>query len=236
MSKKAVVYSVGADIRYQSLRLYSTSEEFAALPGLGGLPVGKSWPAPSAFVEPEEKDAPAPDIWGPVGHGPYIAMSAEVIDRLEPFISLAAEVLPLKSQAATGQILFVLNVLNPLDVHTVIDTSFSDEDRIREVERDRELVERGKLRLEDYETLVEDVREGELYPVLYPAFIEDRLPTVPTFFTIDRLAPDIFLLDHEDEDDTLVRRIDEFGITGLARQMIWSSETGPKRLNLFRDV
>lgn len=90
--------------------------------------------------------------------------------------------------------------------------------------------------MEDYDALVQDVHEGELYPLLYPAFIADQLPTVPTLFTIDRFSPDIFLLDHEDEVNTLLRRIDEFGITGLARQMVWSSETGPERLNLFGEV
>lgn len=236
MSERAVVYSAGADIRYQNLLLYSSPEEFANLPGIGGGTIGDRWVPPTAIVDPEDTVAPVPDIWGVVGRGSYLAMSGEVVARLEPFISLAAELLPLDSEAATGQLLFVLNLLSPLNVHAVIDTSFSDEDRLHEVEKDRELVEAGKLGLSDYESLAHDVREGELYPLLYPAFIEDRLPTVPTFFTIDRFSAGIFLLDYVDRADTLLRRIDEFDISGLARTLIWSSDTGPKRVNLFGDV
>lgn len=242
VGERAVVYAVGADHRYQDLLLYSSEGEFAALPDLGGVKTADTWTPPRAYLDMEEyadgraSDRPQPDIWGVVAKGRWLAMSGDVIERLEPFISLVAEALPLESECAIGRELFVLNVLNPLDVHSVIDTSASYEDRLRAVESDRELIGYKGITLETVEALIEDVRAGELYPVLYPAFNEDRLPAVPSFFAVDRFLGDVFLLDHPDEDDTLLRRIDAFELTGLAMTMVWSSETGPERLNLFSDV
>jgi hypothetical protein len=45
-----------------------------------------------------------------------------------------------------------------------------------------------------------------------------------------------FLLEREDEEHTLLRRIDDLAMTGLARTKLWSSDTGAERLNLFRDL
>jgi hypothetical protein len=232
---KAAVYAAGTDYRFKTLRLYSSSEEFATLPDFGGVPVGNQWRNHRAVIANETEGLPAPDIWGVLGQSYTFAASADVLERLEPFISEAAELLPLDSQEAAGERLFALNVLDPLDLYAVIDTTAGEEERMRELEQDSALVG-DVLTQEEYEAILESARKGEVFPVLYPAFIEDELPTSATFFKIDQFLGDIFLLDREDDPDTLLRRVDEFGLTGMALTKLWSTESGAEHLNLFRDV
>ena len=49
----------------------------------------------------------------------------------------------------------------------------------------------------------------------YPDFVCERLRFDPSFFRIDRLPASIFLLDLAGADDTLLRRIQRVGLTGL---------------------
>jgi hypothetical protein len=74
---------------------------------------------------------------------------------------------------------------------------------------------------------------GDPFPYLAPAFIAESLEIPATFFRVDRLTASKFLLERDDDEDTLLRRIERFGITGLDLRLVWSSETGPADWNLF---
>jgi len=203
-----------------------SDEEFARLPALSGAPVAERWPVVGAHVSNET--ALTPDIWHVTLMSDAFAMLPEVAERLEPFLSQAGELLALGVEPL-GLDLLALNVLAPLDVHAVIDTSASDADREAEIATYVDL-----LPAEDHRQMVESMRAGELWPVLYPVFKPDALDRAPTFFKIDRLSGAIFLLDLDDESDTLLRRIQALGITGLVFDKIWSSASGPEEVNLFR--
>jgi hypothetical protein len=68
---------------------------------------------------------------------------------------------------------------------------------------------------EDYERLLLGAADGDPWPLLYPDFVCERLRFDPSFFRIDRLPASIFLLDLAGADDTLLRRIQRVGLTGL---------------------
>jgi hypothetical protein len=193
MAGRKVVYDAHPDFSYQPLLLYSSDEEFHALPALDGVLIGERWPCPGVFIEDyDDPDAPLPqpDIWSVAGRGGCFAMSDQIVERLDPFISASCELLPLRSVEKTGQSLFALHVLNPLNVHEVIDTTASYEDRARALERKRERI-LDRLSAEHWEAAKRDLREGELYPLLHPVFVEEKLPSVPTFFATPLISPGI---------------------------------------------
>lgn len=222
------VYLVHGDVeKFQSLVLPLSDEEFAALPDLAGYRVADRWPMPPVHVENEL--APEPDIWHLSTLSKSFAMSRDVIERLEPFISSAGELLPLRAGDSTVPELFALNILDPLDVHVVIDVAASDEERGIELASYK-----GSVPQEEYDAIIADAQAGDPWPALYPAFIAGGLREASTFFKINRLPGSVFLLDRTDEGDTLLRRINRFAVTGLRIIRVWSSETGPERVNLFR--
>jgi hypothetical protein len=63
-------------------------------------------------------------------------------------------------------------------------------------------------------------------------FREQALPEHTSLFRIGLRA--LYLLDDLDAPDTLLRRIERFGLTGLELLPVWSSEGGPEDVNLLR--
>ena len=220
------VYHVGGDLGYRSLLYDLSGEEFDRVPQFDGTPLRETWPTPPVYVD--NYLAPSPDVWH-LASAFALAVTSPVVERLEPFLSLAGELLPLENHTGEEWEFLVMNILNVLDVHECIDISYSAEDRIRLLEeQDRRMIEAG------HPELVGGVRDrDDPYPLLYPAFVADALGE-PTLFRVSRLAAAIFCLERDDREDSFQRRVERLGITGLLFDRVWSSVTGPEPVNLFR--
>jgi hypothetical protein len=218
------IYVVHGDVEnYQSLVLSLTDAEYRRVPELTGRPVQDTWIPPP--VESEDLALPKPDVWRVSTPPKTFAMSPTVVERLEPFISMAGELLPL---CFAQEELFALNLLEPIEVGAVLDLAANAAERRAEVERVAD-----SLPSADYRALVEALEAGDPWPVLQPVFREENLALEPTFFKIDRLPASWFLNDPPGE-DTLLPRIEALGITGLMLQKVWSRATGPEPINLLR--
>lgn len=224
---EATVYVVDCDVvQYRSLLYDLPEHQLAQVPDLVGTPTAASWPSPPVYID--NYDEPSPDVWHLTTIGKALVMTPAVIRRLEPFVSMAGELLVLRNNTGEEWDFFVLNVLKLLDHKLCIDTSHGAEERKQLLAKYADY-----LSSDDYDGLLRNATAGDPYPVLYPAFIPDCLVEEPTFFRVDRLTSTLFLLDR-DSDDTLLRRIERLGITGLVFDKVWSSETGPENINLFR--
>jgi hypothetical protein len=193
----------------------------------------ESWPSPPppVYIDDEEyidtRDVETnPDIWDLSG-GSTVATTPKIIERLEPFLSMSAEMLPLENRTGEELELLALNVVNQLDTEQCLDLSLGEEERKRLVDEAA-----ADLSQSDAEELRRGLAQGDPWPVLYPAFRPDCLGE-PTFFTVSRL-PTIFCLERSDRDDSLLRRLAEFQVTGLGSTKVWSSVTGAEPINLFR--
>jgi hypothetical protein len=232
---EVAVYWIWADVsRYRSLLFDlpepELTEEYLFF---HGSPKRESWPSlpPPVCIDDEvyvdtDPLAPDPDIWD-LSSGTTVATTPEIIERLEPFLSMSAEVLPLENHTGEELELFALNIVNQLDTEQCMDLSVGEEER-------RRLVEEAATRLtaSEAEELRRGLAQGDPWPVLYPEFKPDCLGD-PTLFTVSRLGA-MFCVEREDYDDSLMRRISEFGITGLGFTLLWSSVTGAEPINLFR--
>lgn len=231
------VYRVSFDVqRYRSLVFDVSSEDWDEIPDLDGrCRLAIDWPHPP--VRLDNKKAPSPDVWHLTSMGRALVMTPPVVERLEPFVSMAGELLPLRNNTDEEWEFLVLNVLIVLDHQELIDVSMGAEERRREVEMAAEIERKEATTADEREDIEETVlawREGEVWPVLYPAFIAEHLPEKPTLFRIDRLASSLFLCDQDDSSDTLLRRIERLQLTGLRLTRVWSTDTGPEEINLFR--
>lgn len=225
----ATVYFVDFDVGgYRSLLLDISEDEFDQLPALDGQIAAEVWPTPPVIIEPSTFDFPSPDVWHLMSIGKAPVVTAEVADRLEPFISAAGELLPLRNNTPVRGDFYALNVLNQVSMES-LDLSYGADERGRLLDEYASL-----LSADDYRNVMEGVKEGNPWPVLYPAFISGRLVSVSTFFRVTGLQSVIFVLDRDGDDDTLSQRIQAFEITGLTLVKVWSSETGPEDLNLLR--
>jgi hypothetical protein len=196
-------------------------------------PKSGSWPSPPPPVYIDDEVyvdtnplAPDPDIWN-LSVGTTLATTPEIIERLEPFLSMSAELLPLENRTGDELELFALNIVNQLDTEQCMDLSVCEEER-------RRLVEEAAARLttSEAEELRRGLAEGDPWPVLYPEFKPDCLGD-PTLFTVSRLGM-MLCVERDDHDDSLMRRISELSITGLGFTKLWSSVTGAEPINLFR--
>jgi hypothetical protein len=70
---------------------------------------------------------------------------------------------------------------------------------------------------------------------LYPRFIEHRLPDTG-LFKLPQLTAKIFYVEREDDEDTLIQRLENGGLRGMSFIPVWSSSEGPASLNLFEVV
>jgi hypothetical protein len=181
-----------------------------------------SWTTPPVYFD--DYMAPNPDIWDLSG-GTTIATTADVVHRLEPFVSMSAEVLPLENRTGEELELFALNIVNKLNLEQCIDLSVGAEERRRLVGEAA-----ADLPQSEAEQLLQGLDRGDPWPVLYPAFIQDCLHD-PTLCAV---LGKMLCIERDDLDDSLMRRIAAFNITGLAFTKIWSSATGPEAINLFR--
>jgi hypothetical protein len=233
------VHAVEFDaVRYRSLLFdVASEEEFAAIPDLNGwLPLAAAWRAPRVLVDEDRIEGfeaqTDPDIWHLSSMGQALVMQPSIVERLQPFLTLSGELLPLRT--ASGDLeLQALNVLNVLRVEECIDLSVRAEERAHWLTEVRERMSLEQMSAEDYADLLRGAAEGDPWPVLYPDFVEAGLGRIPTFFRVDRLTASIFLLDRDDEDDTLLRRLDRLGITGLTVRQVWSSQTGAEDINFL---
>ncbi len=83
------------------------------------------------------------------------------------------------------------------------------------------------------EALRAEVVAGRMaHPFLAPAFIADELGHALTFFRVEGLSR-IFVLDQNEANDSLLRRIKARGLTGVASEPVWSSASGPRDINLY---
>jgi hypothetical protein len=221
-----VVYLVNGDVaRFQSLVLALPDEGFRRVPELDGEPVTARWTPPP--VERVDLSLPMPDIWTLASSPASFAMTREVAERLEPFISMAGELLPLRPEPHAGR-LYALNVCVVGDVHAVLDTRADYEERLRTVKEDLRGIAGDETR-----GVLDLIEQGAAWPVLYPRFREKSLVAASTFFRVKGLAA-YFLHDLTSNDDTLLRRVELHGVTGLALRKVWSSAAGAEHINLFR--
>jgi hypothetical protein len=234
MSEIAVYWIWGNVSTYRSL-LFDLPELPRELLFFSASSKQESWPSPPppVCIDDEEyinsKDVVTnPDIWDLSG-GSTLATTPQIIERLEPFISMSAEVLALENRTGEELDLFALNVVNQLDTDQCMDLSVGEEERRRLVEEAASDVATSDA---DARELRRGLAQGDPWPVLYPAFRPDCLGE-PTFFTVSRLG-NIFCLERSDRDDSLLRRLAKFQVTGLGCTKVWSSVTGAEPINLFR--
>lgn len=222
-----VIFLVEADLgAYQSLVMEPS--EYDRVPALRGQSVADAWQAP--LVVSDDASLPVPDIWHVTMNTPSsFAMSLSVAERLEPFVGLAGELLPLRTPTAGTSGLFVLNILVWLEFRHTIDLAASRPERERMM---RTLVEDGVISAEELPDFLARSMSGNGWPLLYPDFIEENLPEKPTLFRVEWL-PGVFMLDAVEGEDTLAGRIERLGITGLNFTKLWSSATGPEPLDFF---
>jgi hypothetical protein len=224
------VYRVHADAeRYRGLLLDASEAE----PLLTGEPapdgsIAAVWRTPPVVIDRPEGESP--DIWQLSSLAMTPVMTPSVIERLEPFLSVTGELLPLNNTTSEAWNFLALHVLRVLPVSDCLDFSVGAGLRERQL--------RSALELTGTENTDEAVRarasRGDPWPYLAPAFIADSLDLPPAFFKIDRLPATLLLLDRQDEPDTLLRRIEAFALNGLVFEQVWSSETGPEDVNLFQ--
>jgi hypothetical protein len=69
----------------------------------------------------------------------------------------------------------------------------------------------------------------------YPRFIEHRLPDTGLFL-LPQLSGKIFYVERDDDEETLIGRIEACGLRGMSFVPVWSSTSGPAPLNLFEVV
>jgi hypothetical protein len=85
-------------------------------------------------------------------------------------------------------------------------------------------------------TVVRDAVEPGAYSMndlsLYPRFLEHRLPD-SGLFLLPQDSVKIFSVDRDDDDETLLGRIEELGLTGMSFVHVWSTTGGAEPLNLF---
>ena len=78
---------------------------------LAGLPRSDDWEPPPVYIE--NPLLPRPAIWYLSGVGGPV-MTEEVVDLLEPYLSVAGELLPVR-MSGTAEELFILNVVDVVD-------------------------------------------------------------------------------------------------------------------------
>lgn len=105
------VFQVTPDVnRYQHLLWDLPSDRLLSAPSFKGEKVSAVWNPPP--VHSPKPLRPVPDIWAVgVGSG-GLAFSSDAVDKLDMFLEMAGELLPLRYKSEQ---LMVLNILDPLD-------------------------------------------------------------------------------------------------------------------------
>jgi hypothetical protein len=221
------VYYVGFEVeRFQSLLFdVADDEEFAAIPDLVGGPLRDVWPTPPVYTDVPE--LPEPDIWHLTSMGQALVVTPPVVEKLEPFLTAAGELLPLRNHTGGRHEFLAYNALRVL-----VDRECIDLER-RAAEREQMLKIYGSLVDDDLADMADDAGHPDPWPVLYPDFIAERLPSEPGLFRVNRLPSTLFLLDHDDAADTLLRRFTTFQLQGLSFLKVWSSSDGAVEINLL---
>jgi hypothetical protein len=117
---ESLVYRIGFDVeRYQSL-LFDLPEPPSEL--FNGRPRASTWTPQPVYAYESRLDRP--DIWHLFGAA-VLVLDEEVVETLEPFVSMAGELLPLR-RVPTQEELFALNVLGAIDC--LAPGSWSDDD------------------------------------------------------------------------------------------------------------
>lgn len=221
------VYLIDFDVgRFHSLSLDLSDAEFAAVPDLNGhSSVARNWPTPPVHLE--NPTGERPDLWHLYVSGAAFAIGEEA-DSLEPLLSGTGEFLPLETSHIGITDLQAFNVLTRLRVETCMDLSRGAR------ERDELLrIYASQAEPEDYAGLLADAEDGDPWPVLYPEFIASELPQLPSLFRVDRLPSTLFLLENDDAEDRLLRRLVDYDVQGATYHRIWSSATGGVPMNLL---
>jgi hypothetical protein len=222
------VYYVAFDVEHYHSLLFDVASdaEFAEIPDLHGRRVADVWPTPAVIVHEAEGGAD-PDFWHLFSMGQAVVVAAPLVERLEPFLSIAGELLPLTPRNRPHPLL-ALNVLTNLPVDECIDLEQRADERAQALADLRRRVD-----ADDYAAILEGAADGDPWPVLYPDFVADRLDFAPSFFRVDRLPASIFLLDWDEAEDTLLRRITRLALEGLAFERVWSTESGAEAVNFL---
>jgi hypothetical protein len=221
------VFYVGFEVeRFQSLLFdVAGDEEFATIPDLVGRPLRDVWPTPPVYTHVPQ--LPEPDIWHLTSMGQALVVTPPVVEKLDPFLTAAGELLPLLDHTG-GQREFL--AYNPLRV--LMDRECIDLER-RAAEREQMLRIYASYHDEDFGDMMDDAGHSDPWPVLYPDFIAERLPSEPGLFRVNRLPATLFLLDHDDAADTLLRRFTTFQLQGLSFLKVWSSSDGAVEINFL---
>jgi hypothetical protein len=67
---------------------------------------------------------------------------------------------------------------------------------------------------------------------VHPRFLQHRLPDTGLFL-VPQLRGNLFYVERNDDEDTLLGRIRELGLRGMSLLPVWSSSTGPADLDLY---
>jgi hypothetical protein len=216
------VHTVRADLeRFRSLLLDLPEEEF-------GSPRSRLDAAPPVYID--NFDAPSPDVWQLTSMGNIFVVTPNVIEKLEPFLSLAGELVALRNATNEAWEFRALRITNLFNLEDCVDVSFGHVERMRLLKESLKSATR-----EEAELVTARVAAGDPFPFLAPAFRVKCFTEAPaTLFQLDRLRGTVFLLDRDDRSDTMLRRIEQLNISGLQLDCVWSSESGPRGTNLFR--
>lgn len=112
---RASVYLVRPELDHFRSLLYDLpgEETPAACYGFFGESKLEAWPDPPVYID--NLAAETPDIWYLASAGIF-AFTPSIIEKLEPFVSMAGELLPLsKKNEFVGESLYALNILNLID-------------------------------------------------------------------------------------------------------------------------
>jgi hypothetical protein len=221
------VYLIGFEVeRYQSLLFDVSEAEFSTIPDLdGSRPLRDVWPNPP--VQTDSPHLPAPDIWHLISMGKAFAVTPNVVERLEPMLTAVGELLPLSNHTGGEREFLAYHALRVLPARDCLDLER------RAADRQRLLKIYSSYFEEDFNGMTDDAGHLDPWPILYPDFISDRLPSDPCIFRVDRLPSSLFLLDDDGASDTLLQRVTTFDLRGATFHKIWSSEGGAAEINLL---
>lgn len=210
------VYVVDADLdRYRCL--------------LSDRPDGPLGPLSGMPVYIENFGALSPDVWCLISFSDVFVVTPPVIRRLEPFLSMAGDLVPLKNATREAWEFRALQITSALKLEEFVDVTYGHEERLRLLR-----LSLDRVGSEDAEILLANAAAGDIFPYLAPAFRAEPFADVPsTFFRLDRFPATVFLLDRDDDDDTLLRRLERYNMSGLSLNQVWSSDAGPRDINLF---
>lgn len=211
-------------MEYESLLLDQYQDEMQE--SLGPLVSIDSTPR---NVDESNEGLAVPDIWY-LGTGGNLVFTAAVAAQLEPYLSLAGDLLPLRD-VEFGRDFLMLSITHKKEPEQCLDVSIGSERRSAMFER---LVAQAGdvISAEEAEELRGVAAAGDPWPYLLPAFKTEELGDDLTFFRLAGFRK-TFVLDREDADDSILRRITELPLTGIAFESIWSSTVGHRDINLY---